>query len=486
MGADLKQIRAYLEKNFKLAKGQFDSYELFIELAALLLKENGVWGFVIPDSIFNSEHTPLRALLSTSFQLERIIRLGEGFFEGVFRASVILMFRSTKPDPARLVKCLTVRKEDRDKIIAGVQMELFVLEKEKGIDIPQSRFMVAPDYRWEVGARESDRTLMARMEAASINWDDLFDSWRGVELSEEGLVIQCPNCFTWDSPPVKSKGAYLEKMCSNCGHKYKIEKAIGKETIIASLLGIKTDEQKKNFRPFLEGEAVNRYYTSEKKFIDVTKKGINYKDPEVYEGKKLLIRKTGVGIYATIDSTDAYVPQVVFIFKLKKELPAELRKYKLEYILGVLNSRLMLYYNFKRSGDVEWKSFPYITQSRVKELPIARIDFGDSEQKRLHDTIAALVSKALAKNAQIDSELDYQIEDAVMKLYGITPEEKEQIWEELGRVQRLRIIREVMGLTLAEKKKKGVWDKTHSVARLNRLCHNPVHALAQSILSSLL
>jgi type I restriction-modification system DNA methylase subunit len=437
-GSDLSKIRGYLEKEFKLAKGQYDSYELFMELSKRLLKPEGKWGFVIPDSIFNPEHTPLREFLSTNFQLEKIVRLGEGFFEGVFRASVIVIFSNRKPDPTHNVRCLTVLKEDRTKVRSGVEMELFALEKEKGIDIPQSRLMEGPGYRWEIGSTESDKSLMTRMESRSIKWDEIFDSWRGVELSEDGLVIQCPNCFVWDSPPLKSKGVYKEKVCGSCGHKYAIEKAIAKEHIIVG-------SEKQGYKPFIEGEGVNRYYIPNKKFINVTKKGINYKEAEVYEGAKLLVRKTGVGIYATIDPSGAYVPQVVFIFKLKGDLPPQLKKYKLAYFLGVLNSRLMLYYYFKRFGDVEWKSFPYLTQGAIKQFPIATIDFANAEQKKLHDTIALLVEKALKKNMQIDNDLDYQIEDAVMKLYQITSDEKTKIWEELGHVQKLRIIRETMG-----------------------------------------
>lgn len=43
----------------------------------------------------------------------------------------------------------------------------------------------------------------------------------------------------------------------------------------------------------------------------------------------------------------------------------------------------------------------------------------------------------MERNTIVDKELDFEIEDAVMKLYGITPEEKDHVWKELGKVQRL-------------------------------------------------
>ena len=180
------------------------------------------------------------------------------------------------------------------------------------------------------------------------------------------------------------------------------------------------------------------------RYMDTSRKGINYKDSAIYEGSKLLVRKTGIGIYATIDNSGAYVPQVVFIFKLKRT-SGENSNYRLEYILGALNSRLMLYYYYKKFGDVEWKSFPYMTQKTIMQLPVAKVDFKEKAAKELHNMIADKVAEVLKKNTPIGRDEDLVIEDLVFKIYGITPEEKMHIWGELDKVQKLRIIRETMG-----------------------------------------
>lgn len=52
--------------------------------------------------------------------------------------------------------------------------------------------------------------------------------------------------------------------CKHCGHVYKYEKAFGKATIV-------TEEPRKDAKPFVPGVGVNRYYTSETRFIDTTK-----------------------------------------------------------------------------------------------------------------------------------------------------------------------------------------------------------------------
>lgn len=259
-----------------------------------------------------------------------------------------------------------------------------------------------------------------------------------MEFSEAGIVIQCPNCSKWDNPPRKRKGVYRIKVCKHCNHQYYFDNSIRQEVIVSETPQRDTD------KPFVSGESVNRYYISKVRFIDVTKDGINYKDPSIYQWSKILVRKTGVGIYSTIESSGAYVPQAVFIFKLKQDLPEEFQQYKLQYFLGILNSRLMLYYYYKKFGELEWKSFPYITQKTIQQLPIAVIDFHNPRSKELHDKISEKVTCILQQSIGAIRQLDDEVENLVMKLYGINTDEKAHVLNELNKVQKLRIIRETI------------------------------------------
>ncbi len=74
------------------------------------------------------------------------------------------------------------------------------------------------------------------------------------------------------------------------------------------------------------------------------------------------MRQTGVGIYATIDESGALTNQSVFTWRIRRDAPADRPRYRLEYILGALNSRVMLYRYYMKSGDTEWRSFPRWTQ----------------------------------------------------------------------------------------------------------------------------
>jgi len=435
-GANIDSYVDFIEDNYDLAKGEYDSFELFFELSNIILADGGYWAFVIPDSIFNSEHLRTRKYLAENFAIQNIIKLGEGFFEGVYRSAVIVILKKDMElKKNNNVNCLTLMKEDREKIKRGLKT-LTQVEKKKGHQRSQNKFLEDENYEYNISISNQDEKIMNLMEEKALDNDEVFEDSRGVEFSQDGHIIKCPNCFKWDTPPKKVKGEYDLKECSHCSHEYEYDEALSQDKIVI-------DERKnEEYERFLKGESVNRYYLKDVKYIDTTKEGINYKDESLYEGEKILIRKTGVGLYATVDKKISYVPQVVFIFKPKENI----EKYDIEYFLGILNSRLMLYYYYKRFGDLEWKSFPYLTQSKVKKLPFKRIDFNEENEKKIHDQISEKVEEILekSKDGEVPEKLDYEIEELVMDLYEITPNMKQHIWEELDKVQDLRIIRETM------------------------------------------
>ncbi|HEV2582299.1 MAG TPA: TaqI-like C-terminal specificity domain-containing protein, partial [Ktedonobacteraceae bacterium] len=309
---------------------------------------------------------------------------------------------------------------------------------------------------------------------------------RGVELSKTGLVMACPNCGIWRPIPHKQKnGTYKEVRCTNpaCGQIIRYEQAPSAKIIVSA-------PSSHHKQPIIVGEGINRYQVVETRFIDISKGrsfprcpnasarnpkarcafcdfaalpfvpgevrvckqcgqkyseedvedwvylGINYKSPDLFAGEKMLVRKTGRGIYATIDRTGAYTNQVVFIFKMRPDRPERYEKLRLSYMLGVLNSRMMLYRYYKALGDIEWKSFPYMTQKTIMDLPIRDIDFTDARQTYFHDQIADLVDNIIASSRSPHHVADEQVERFVRELYGVnTPAANNRIESELERIR---------------------------------------------------
>lgn len=432
-----------LEDCYRLAEGQYDLAWVFLEASLERLKPGGVLGFIVPDSIlFNEETEAVRRMLAEEHTLLEVIKLGEGVFPGVFRGSVIVVVRKGEPPEGHTFDGLVVTKEDRREITdVASSANLDVLMTQRGSTIPLRRILKNPACELDIFVGQEDETLLATIQDGAIPLGDLVEHGRGIELNSSGHVVRCPHCFKWDAPPLKRKGVYKTKTCAHCGAEYEKEDALSEAEIITPW----TDERGAAEVPFVDGTDVNRYRITGRRLIDTSRDGINYKDPSLYRSPKVLWRQTGVGITATIDyDLNAYVPQSVYILRLKEEAPGDLSRYRLEYLLGLLNSRVMLYRYFKKTAALEWQSFPRWTLGRVTSLPIRAIDWSDAREARLHDEIAEAVEQLIRRGATGAPDEDLHIERLVMDLYGLGSDERQRVWETLRTVQELKVIREVL------------------------------------------
>jgi len=440
-GADASPYERGL-RGLQLAVGQYDTAFLFVERALSLLRHGGILGFVLPDSLLiNEDQVLVRRLLAEQNSLLEVIKLGEGVFPGVFRGSVIVIVKKEAPSPDHSFRGLVVRKSDRRDIddVASV-VDLDVLMAQRGTTIPNARVVAQVDCALDINVGEDDRVLMRKIERRRFPWGLLMARGRGVELNSEGHVVQCPACFKWDPPPLLRKGIYSPKVCSHCEHEYRIEDALSRAALIAA-----GDAVGGVGSPFIDGTDIGRYSILRVRRIDRSKDGIAYKEPTLYASPKIVFRQTGVGTTATIDyDLDAYVPQSVYVLRLRPEATAEGQHYRLEYILGVLNSRLLLYHFLRSTGQVEWQSFPRWTLGRVFKIPVRAIDWTDAREVELHDRIAEEVELLIRSGGQPNSKHDLQVERLVMDLYGVSPTEKEHVWRTLKEVKGVRTVTDLI------------------------------------------
>ncbi|NGZ10647.1 MAG: hypothetical protein CV088_14890 [Nitrospira sp. LK70] len=94
---------------------------------------------------------------------------------------------------------------------------------------------------------------------------------------------------------------------------------------------------------------------------------------------------------------------------------------KPEYVLGVLNSRLVSWWFVNKFGKLQRETFPQFKVNELADFPLPK----NGEKHR--DQIAKLVERILAakqRDAQADvSALEREIDQIVYKLYNLTPEE---------------------------------------------------------------
>ncbi|NBX76485.1 MAG: hypothetical protein EBQ92_08015, partial [Proteobacteria bacterium] len=412
-----------------LYQAQFDTSDLFFELSANLVRPNGFIAFIVPDSIFNHDKQRVRQLILKQFKIVLIARLGEKIFPNINRACIVLIAqRVEKIQPSHAVTCFRLTPHLRKQILSG-QVGFQELEDTHSYKILQSRFSKNKDSLFNIDLRSEEEDLFNKFNTKSTIGDYL-TSTRGVELSKSGKIVQCSQCESWMPLPTKE-----DFTCQHCKTKLSLQ-----SVKTASII---TPVKQKGAVPFIAGEHIHRYSAQSKLWLNASYEGINYKSANTYQSPKLLVRKTGVGISASIDVSNAWTNQVVYIFKplpLAKKLPLEL-------FLGILNSRALYYYLIKKHGEIEWRSHPYLTQKQIAELPFPSLAQLSKNQKSV-EIISMHVGKIIAGQRQPTLKEDAWIEKEVARLFNLTREDYKLILSSFVGLEQLAPVRAVSNLTI--------------------------------------
>jgi hypothetical protein len=215
--------------------------------------------------------------------------------------------------------------------------------------------------------------------------------------------------------------------------------------------GIVTPRGKKEFishkkannkwKKFIEGKDICRYYIDYKgKYINYDRDLLHRPRPEnVFNcTEKLICQRISGGsrvLHFAYDNEQFYTFASTNVIILNENTP-----YNIKYVLGILNSKLLnSYYVFNFSNKSELTV--NISKTYLSQLPIRRIDFNNPSDKKMQDTLVALVDKMLELNKRLvpirntpcneSDELlretertDKEIDNLVYDLYGLTEEER--------------------------------------------------------------
>jgi hypothetical protein len=416
----------------------WDSWELFVALGIALLRRGGRISLVLPDTVFSPAKAAIRAHINAQLQLERVHNLGPDWFGPRIRmGTVVLQGRRSRPAAPTNFMAMLLAGSARRKALRG-ELRLTQAESQLALPIPQARTDHSPSSEIDVYRSSMDDVLINAMGARSIPLGDFCDRGRGEEINKAGTYWQCPSCLEKTVPGRKNRGTYEDKACPNpkCGISLTHRNVIA-GSILTALGG-------PSAKPWLDGDLVVGRYAKPipTLFLDVGIQGWIYKDPAVYAPPKILIRQAGVGLSATLDTTEARVPQSVYTYRLK---PAQTAMgYREEYVLGVLLSRCMHYLVCKYFGEVDAaRAHAKVTHKRLSRLPIPRIDFTDAAQRGLHQEIVDAVTLLLGGGESLGGAADLRIEQSVRILYGVKPLGMAFINGELGKLPESQAISEL-------------------------------------------
>ena len=392
---------------FALARGQFDSYDLFIEKIVQELPW-GSWGAVfVPDSILMQQHVRTRRYLVERTRIRMIARLGEGLFPSVAIGCVALIFSREQPSPKSMVHCVRLTKADR-VAASGSSSALGKIVDLRKRSVEMSKLAPEADQGfWELEPQaplrkpESTRFISSRSADFAAAWSTWFTTSRGIEIGKSGTLLKCAGCGT-HYPPSKAS-ASIDRICVKCG--------AGNDRL--SLVSIFARRKAARMLPVVVGEDVRRYRISASRFIPTAIDGLRFKR-EPISSPRILVRKTGLGIQACATESTLVTTQTVFSFEPKLTTPA----YALDYVAGFLSSRVLNALHVARSGHSEWKSHPYVTQSSLKTLPLLIPTRGSVEEGLAIEIADLARTLRLSSDSNGPMAIDMSIDRKVARLLG--------------------------------------------------------------------
>ena len=169
---------------------------------------------------------------------------------------------------------------------------------------------------------------------------------------------------------------------------------------------------------------MNRYIVNELKYLDTTKKGINYKNLELYKNRIVTRQISQENMICATYDDNAITSQSYYNLKIKSSSISEFIN---EYLLGLLNSQLLSYYFIKSFGSYK-KLFPRILIEKLKALPI-KMPLTKSEKQNANSLIDIIKSMLIhaREKMTLTSNLQKSSDQLVFDLYKINYKDRDYI-----------------------------------------------------------
>jgi hypothetical protein len=396
---DIKGLPAddvrYLFSKYFSANNRINLFALFIEQSLKIVdKASFRFSMIIPTALLTQEsYKALRKDIVGKFQVSNIVRLPNESFGNAAG--------DVKVDTAIIV--INHDKPANVEIIAYSGYERIK-------EIDASKANVHGYVRQEDWARNEDSIWSITL---SNRTDDLFRKCEKGNIALEDCAEFCLGITPYD----KYKGHTPSQIENQVFHA-----AYQKDPTFKKLLAgndvrrfsIQWNGEKWiSYGPWLGAQREQRFFTQKRILV------------------KQIIDWTTKRIWASITEEELYNTQNAFTLLPRKGWTSE-------YLLGIINSKLMTFYHQKKFLDEFKMRFQKILIKDCRRFPIRPINFSDPSEKAAHDKIVSLVERMLELHRRLpaarlpqEKEMlqreieatDAQIDRLVYAMYGLTEEE---------------------------------------------------------------
>lgn len=372
---DLKELDnnlvKYIFSQYKTASNRVNLYSTFVEKAFTLLKPDGYFSFIIPNSILmGSSYQNLRNLIKK--EIYGIVKLPEKVFEDAIVETVIIEFK--KNGEFETCKTLAYKKDDK----------LTELDETLSYIVPKTSWEIYDEPKFNIYISDQIIKPLIKIHGKGKKLGEIADFTLGI------------------TPYDKYKG-HSKELIEN--------KEFHSEVMLS-------DE----YKPLIKGENIVPY------FVDNKPNGyVKYgpwlgaqREERFFIEPRVIVRQIVSGsppkIYAGFTDKPLYFTQIGFSI---------IPKYYLSVfeITALLNSKLINFYHKYLFLDIEKELFQKILIENCKLFPC--VPFNDS------NTLKEIVEKIIeykTNNKETNiTELENQIDQLVYQMYDLTEEEIEII-----------------------------------------------------------
>ena len=331
-------------QRFASAGRQYDLFGCFVERGVELLRPDGVLAFVVPS----------RLLMNPAYEAVRRMLLVRTAL-----TDLTDLGDDVFPGVAMPSLALTCRRAPGSgaDVRARVDVEDLAGGRWTERHVPQDRMAAAPGAIFTIYEDPALAPVFAKMDAASTPLSSLAHTSRGDEIGKSHRAVR----------PAPGPGLV----------------------------------------PFLVGSDVARYAVVGEHGLELGEVP-RPKEARLFAGERILVRKTGTGIQATLDVQGRRVIQVVYMIRPTTD------RVSARCLLAILNSRLMGRYYFARFGEEKKSAFPHLRQATLRRLPVAVPAPADAL------ALERLVDRRLAAAPDEVPELERAIDERVCDLYGLS------------------------------------------------------------------
>ena len=308
-----KEEKKYFTQNYRHQDYQLDSYLLFLERSFDFLVPNGFLAYIIPNTwLTNLKLRKIRKFVVDKQTIQTIVHYGKKVFDAVVDNEVVLITKGATEN-----QIVSIQVVDEDSILKNA--------------VPQKKWKQLKGDPVNIFLTEKDEKILFALEASSTLLEDICDVAAGMSPYEVG----------------KGKPPQTREM---------LKKRIYDATY----------QKDDTYRPLLRGRDIEKYLikwdgTRWVKYGDnlaAPRRLSNFDAPE-----KIVIRQTGDSLIAALDNSQFICMKNMHTINRKNG------KYKLPYLLALINSTLMNYY-FQSLNPEKGETLAEVKKEHVAKLPI--------------------------------------------------------------------------------------------------------------------